>query len=277
MLRIWDSVVRPLVDAVPVTNLVEVGAEEGKSTRSLLRYLQRRDGTLHCVDPFPAFDPQTLQSKFGERFHFYRDLSLNVIPKLPRFDVGLLDGDHNWYTVFNELLAIERLHDQDPTQFPLLVLHDTGWPYGRRDLYYDPDSIPAEFRQPYARQGIFPNRSELVPNKGLNVDLCNALSAGGPRNGVLTGVEDYVAQSTLRFEQIDLPIYYGVTVLATGSRVESEPKLARAMAELQSPDGLRRLLAAGERLRCVENVVLQTLGRKVVELEGRGRGPEANH
>ena len=32
-------------------------------------------------------------------------------------------------------------------------MHDVGWPYGRRDLYYAPEQIPEEFRQPYRRAG----------------------------------------------------------------------------------------------------------------------------
>ena len=34
---------------------------------------------------------------------------------------------------------------------PLLVLHDVGWPYGRRDLYYDPDDIPASTASPWRK------------------------------------------------------------------------------------------------------------------------------
>ena len=34
---------------------------------------------------------------------------------------------------------------------PLLMLHDIGWPLARRDGYYAPERIPAEHRQPLAR------------------------------------------------------------------------------------------------------------------------------
>ncbi len=62
-----------------------------------------------------------------------------------------LDGDHNWYTVFHELRLIEEHCQRNERLFPLVLLHDLGWPYGRRDLYYNPETIPAEYRQPYAR------------------------------------------------------------------------------------------------------------------------------
>jgi hypothetical protein len=103
----------------------------------------------------------------------------------------------------------------------------------------------------------------------MNVELCNACHSGGPRNGVMTGIEDYVAQSTLAFRKIDLPLYYGLTILVTQARLQRESALAEALSALESADGMRRLLAEGERLRCVENVVLQSLSRKVRALEAR--------
>lgn len=269
MMRIWDSVVRPLVDTVPVANLVEIGAEEGKGTRALLRYLRSRTAVLHCVDPFPAFDPQALASKFGDGFYFYRERSLNVIPTLPEFDVALLDGDHNWYTVYHELQLIEQLHGHDADRFPLLILHDTSWPYGRRDLYYDPNAIPAQYRQPYRRAGMLPNRRALEPAGGLNVELCNAEHSGGARNGVMTGIEDYIKQSRLAFRKIDLPVYYGLTILVSEARLGRETALAAALASQQSVEGLFHLMAVGEQLRCSENVVLQGLRRQLTELERR--------
>ncbi len=42
------------------------------------------------------------------------------------------------------------------TPLPVLILHDVGWPYGRRDLYYTPETIPEEFRQPYEQAGMLP-------------------------------------------------------------------------------------------------------------------------
>ena len=47
-------------------------------------------------------------------------------------------------------------------RLPVMILHDVAWPYGRRDLYYDPATIPEEFRQPYAQKGIAMGRSTLV-------------------------------------------------------------------------------------------------------------------
>ena len=262
MIPLWNPVIRPLVDTVDVSRLLEVGAEKGRSTRLLLNYLKRRGAVLECIDPVPEFDDGALQSEYPQALRYHKDLSLKVIPGLQRFQVGLLDGDHNWYTVYNELKQIEALHGSDGAEFPLLFLHDVGWPYGRRDLYYDPDTIPAEFRQPYARQGILPGKSELHAERGMNIELCNATHSGGPRNGVLTGIEDFVGESALSLRLIVLPVYFGLAIVVSEQRVENNPALSRALEDLLSAQGWQRLCVLTEHLRCVANVFLQTVDRQ---------------
>ena len=64
---------------------------------------------------------------------------------LPAMDAALIDGDHNWYTVYNELKLLAATAREADAALPVLVLHDVGWPYGRRDLYYAPEQIPEEY------------------------------------------------------------------------------------------------------------------------------------
>ena len=61
-------------------------------------------------------------------------------------DAALVDGDHNWYTVYNELKMLAATARDAGAPLPLLIMHDVCWPYGRRDLYYAPERIPEEFR-----------------------------------------------------------------------------------------------------------------------------------
>ena len=93
--------------------------------------------------------------------------------------------------MYHELHAIQQRAAELKLAFPLIFLHDIDWPYGRRDLYYDPSTIPAEFRHRYAKKGIAPGRSELLDSGGFNLHLDNATHEGGPRNGVLTAIEDF--------------------------------------------------------------------------------------
>ena len=63
----------------------------------------------------------------------------------------MIDGDHNYYTVSEELRLIgERAPG---AELPLLLFHDVRWPHGRRDDYFDAEQIPAEARHPVAGEG----------------------------------------------------------------------------------------------------------------------------
>src|SRR5947209_13870332 len=89
---------------------------------------------------------------------------------------------------------------------PVLVMHDVSWPYGRRDLYYAPERIPEEFRQPYAQQGMRPDRKKLVAGGGLNPTMYNAVTEGGPRNGVMRALEDFIEDYDRPVRRVVLPI-----------------------------------------------------------------------
>ena len=218
MLAFWPDVLSPLLTELAPRRIVEIGSESGKMTRKLLEL----DSEVHAIDPAPLFDVKTWQQLHGARFVFHGDVSLQALRSIDGFDAVLVDGDHNWYTVFHELLLIEERCEQ----LPLIVLHDVAWPYGRRDLYYDPDSIPAEHRQPYARRGISPVASELLANGGFNAHLCNATHEGGPKNGVLTAVEDYLQQSDAEFVYACIPAVFGLSILLPRWLADAQPALA---------------------------------------------------
>src|ERR1700693_4108779 len=115
--------------------VVEIGALRGDTTVSLLDSLGA-DAQLHVIDPAPQFDPSEHARRFAGRYVFHRDLSLNVLRTLDPVDIALIDGDHNWYTVVNELRLLRDRADAAARPAPVFVLHDVCWPYGRRDGYY---------------------------------------------------------------------------------------------------------------------------------------------
>lgn len=268
MIKLWGKVIRPLVEAAGAKTILEIGSEFGISTNALLEYVGNVGGHLHSIDPVPDFDADRLQRDNAAILTLYRDLSLNVLPQLPPVDVALVDGDHNWYTVYNELRVIEDIHGHDPLRQPLVFVHDIGWPYGRRDLYYNPATIPDEFRNEYQCKGLFPRRSELADEGGMNPTYCNAVREGGERNGVLTGVEDYIRESALDFRFLNLPFYFGLGILVTEARLAACPALRAGMDRLQNAaEQGEELLGLSEHIRCAEGVVLQTLDRKVIACE----------
>src|ERR687897_2974104 len=88
--------------AVKPKRVVEIGALRGETTTLMLDHLGP-GVELHVIDPLPEFDPAEHEEKFPGRYIFHRDISHNVLPKLPPCEVALIDGDHNWYTVYHEL------------------------------------------------------------------------------------------------------------------------------------------------------------------------------
>ena len=167
MFPLWDAVVAPLVAASDAKRVLEIGALRGETTAKMFEQLGP-DCELHVIDPLPQFDPELHAREFGGRYVFHRDLSLNVLPTMPAVDVALIDGDHNWYTVSNELRILHETAVKAKRSLPVLVLHDVHWPYGHRDLYYEPSQIPEDQRQPFARKGVVPGFYRVVDEGGLN-------------------------------------------------------------------------------------------------------------
>jgi GT2 family glycosyltransferase/glycosyltransferase involved in cell wall biosynthesis len=258
-------IILPLLDALEPKVIVEVGVEVGAVTRPLLDWAREHDALLHSIDPDPNLNVEELTAEYGERLRFHREKSLSVLGELPAVDVALIDGDHNWYTVINELRALERRAVEDERLPPAVLLHDIGWPYGRRDLYYDPQSIPETDRQPHARMGIVFGQSEL--GVGLNDHLQNAMLEGTPANGVLTAVEDFVAESRSDWRSFSIPGLSGLAILVTDALLAEHPALGDLLARLDTPELLRAQCEAIERARIRSKLSQATLSRRLAETQ----------
>ena len=248
MFPLWDVAIAPVLHAAGARRVVEIGALRGETTVRMLGDLGP-DAELHVIDPVPQFDPGEHEQAFPGRYHFHRGLSLDVLPTLEPVDAALIDGDHNWYTVFNELRLLAEGARRHETGLPVLILHDVLWPYGRRDLYYAPERIPAEYRQPYARAGMNPGMRGLHPRKGLNPTMCNAEEEGGPRNGVMTALEDFIGEHPRPLRTLVIPIYFGLAIVTEEERLAARPELERALDRLESSEGRYELLDVAEATR----------------------------
>lgn len=179
----------PCLDAVGARSVVEVGAYAGDLTRLLVDWAATADAQVVAVDPMP----QPALIGLGEErrdLTLVRETSLEALGQIKLPDAVILDGDHNYYTVSEELRLIGERAPGD--QLPLLLFHDVGWPHARRDAYYVPELIPESERQPlHEGGGLFPGVSGTVP--GALPYKWIAAEEGGDRNGVLTAIEDFVA------------------------------------------------------------------------------------
>jgi hypothetical protein len=195
----------PCLDAAGVRSVVEVGAFAGDLTRVLVDWAAGAGARVSAIDPVPQPGLERLERERPE-LELIRETSLEALPRIPLPDAVIVDGDHNYYTVGEELRLVgERAQGAD---LPLLLFHDVCWPHGRRDDYFAPEQIPPEFRRPVAGDsgGIVPGEPGLRPG-GLPY-RGSAVEEGGPRNGVLTAVEDFVAgRDGLRLAVV--PAFFG--------------------------------------------------------------------
>lgn len=233
MLHFWETVIRPTLEAIEPRSVVEIGSDRGDNTRNLLEFCRDSEAMLHVIDPLPKYEISEWQEEYGDTFVPHLSLSLEVLPELEGMDLVLVDGDHNWYTVFNELKTIEKRCAELSIPFPLVLLHDIGWPYGRRDLYYSPENIPQNYQNPHAQKGLFKDSSELAYEGGLNPHLHNAVHDNLPQNGVLTAIEDFLDDTDESLSLIKLPGIYGLAMLIRTDLEEDNKKLAGLLQELR--------------------------------------------
>lgn len=207
-LRNLADVIFPALEAIGARSVLEVGASHGDFTRELLEWGARSGAQIAAVDPSPAPELLALAERHPE-LELIRQTSDEALRRQPRAEAIIVDGDHNYHAVSRDLALIAER--SAGTRMPLVLLHDLGWPHGRRDRYYDPERIPAEDRQPLAHDAHLDPRDPGIADGGFHFE-CVAEREGGPRNGVRTAVEDFVeGKEGVRLAIV--PAFFGLGVL----------------------------------------------------------------
>lgn len=196
------------LDAAGVRSVLEIGAFQGELTAAMLEWAGSNGATIVTMDPLPPRELLELGRAHPE-LEILEELSHDVLGRLDELpDCVVIDGDHNHFTLSEELRLIgERATDR----FPLLFFHDVCWPHARRDTYYAPERIPADRRPPIGKNvGLAPGEPG-VHELGLPYPAA-ALREGGPGNGTVTAIEDFMAErSGLRF--VIVPAFFGLGVI----------------------------------------------------------------
>jgi Methyltransferase domain len=227
-----SDIVLACLDAAGARSVVEVGAYAGDLTEVLVEWAAGGDARVIAIDPSPQ-DRLVRLAGEQERLELVRDTSLAALPRLAPADAVIVDGDHNYFTVSEELRLVA---DAAGAKLPLLMFHDVCWPHGRRDDYYAPDRIPEAQRQPiHEGGGLHPDEPGIRPG-GLPYRGA-AAREGGPGNGVLTAVEDFVdARDGLRLAVV--PAFFGLGVVWP-----TDAPWADAVADVLEPWDRNPLLA----------------------------------
>lgn len=216
------EVIFPCLQLAGARRVVEVGAEEGSFTRQLIPWAEERGASLSCVEP--AATPRLVElCEASPTVELVQEASPAALERLERADAYVIDGDHNYHTVRRELEVIEG-KGLGGHLSSLVLLQDIGWPWGRRDLYYAPERLPADAVHPYTYdKGVTLDNPGTVKGGFRSAgEFAIALKEGGPANGVLTAVEDFLdGRDGLSLAKV--PSVFGLGVLYPSSAPYAQP------------------------------------------------------
>jgi hypothetical protein len=253
---VFSPLVLPVLEMAQPKQIAEIGAAEGGNTKVLYDFSKQHGNRLITIDPFPRGSFLEWVKQSQEVVTHIAEFSLVAISKVDHADVWFIDGDHNWFTVYNELRLIDALAQKNQ-QPALIFLHDVGWPCARRDMYYDPHRLPAEFVHPNSSElGVIPGRSESI--KGGLRGPHWAIKEGGPRNGVLTAIEDFRQSSKIAYHWINIPAILGLGVL-----VDPHHPMADNIVQYFAPYHNHPLIALLERDRVAQYLGVVALNDKL--------------
>ncbi len=219
------EIITAILDTAGPASIVEVGAYAGDVTRLLLDWASDSGASISAIDPSPE-DGLVRLAEGSPGLELIRSTSHEALPRIALPEAFIIDGDHNYYTVSEELRLIAEKAEGE--RLPLLMFHDVCWPHARRDDYFAPELIPEEHRQPTEEGGgLFPGEAGTQP--GALPFRWPAAREGGPRNGVLTAVEDFVeSHEGLRLAVV--PAFFGLGIVW-----HREAPSADALAQLVDP------------------------------------------
>lgn len=218
MFRFWKILMEPMLEELKPEVMVEIGSFDGDNTERILEYSKVHGGVLHAIDPAPRFPADEWAKESQGRMVFHQKLSLEILEAIEGPDLVFLDGDHNYYTVYHELKQIQVAAEKASKAYPVIFFHDVLWPYGRRDQYYDIETVPPEGRQEVKRGGIHPDHDEILDEYGMSHQFWHAVKEGGPKNGVRTAIEDFLKECGFAHEWIVVPGFHGLGVLIPEGR-----------------------------------------------------------
>ncbi len=213
----FSDIIVNAMNIANVSEIAEIGAEYGGMTSILADYVEANDGHLYSIDPTPKREFLDWVAAHKKVTHIAKP-SLDAFAKLKNIDLWLVDGDHNWFTVYHELKAIEAASTRDKKPF-FAIMHDVCWPAAHRDMYYAPDAIPDEYRHDYCMDsGAKPGQSGLLREQGMRGmgHFGWALHEGGERNGVKCAVVDFINEAEANGRAMayaEIPAVFGLGIL----------------------------------------------------------------
>ncbi len=208
-----------IIEKIEPTKIVEIGSEAGVNTKEISRLAELVGAEHYIVDTKPTIAQELAQK---ESTHYVESTSFEFLDGFKGADVYFIDGDHNYVTLLGEL---ERIHAIKWDRPLIMFLHDTSWPYGRRDFYYDLATVSEVPNEVSFEGGPTMWGRKLEPNGHFSSgkSFANAIDEGGSRNGLMTAVEDFL-QGKKEYESFHIPAFYGLSILWNAKNMEPAHK-----------------------------------------------------
>lgn len=265
--RFWKTIIEPVIEILQPETVVEIGSDTGGYTRNALEFCRRSDAELHVVDPAPKSNISAWKDQYGDRLIVHKDLGLSNLPLGDKLDVVLVNGDRDWYRVFDELKLIERRYRETNRLFPLTMLHDIRRSYGQRNLYYEAD----RYRSADGREDTLPESMRLSDRDSVNPRLHKASYEDDSQDGVLAAIRDFVDETGRQFELLEIPGLYGFGILIPPGLKEQNTALAEFFDILDLPKTVTQLVEQAEDGRIDALARLSEANRQLQESNKRQR------
>lgn len=206
-----------VIERIGARSVCEIGSEGGLMSQELYRrYSIGSLERLTVIDPAPTPEVRALADDKG--CNILAEPSLAALPSLPAHDVYIVDGDHNFYTVYNELQLILRNPDA------LVILHDISWPCAYRDQYYNAAGLPGSALNDPSEKSIHPSSPDLVRHGFNGAGVFQIASKeGGPNNGVFRAIEVIADEFEVEFSSV--PALFGIGFLRGKNYPQSQTLL----------------------------------------------------
>src|SRR5215211_6207940 len=106
------------LEAASSGSVVEIGAFRGDLTRELLDWARRSGARITAIEPAPPDELLGIAAEHPE-LELVRETSHAALPRLPLADALIFDGDHNYFTLVEELRLVADRAGQG--RLPLLL------------------------------------------------------------------------------------------------------------------------------------------------------------
>ncbi len=134
---------RPVIEAVDASYIVELGLDTGLNTGNILEYCDEKNAHLTTVAPFPSLYINDYQTEYRNKFEVYTENGLERLPLLENYDVCIIEFDKDFSNLYSELKTIEKTSTNK--KFPIIFLLDLGLYFPSKNSGID---NPSESSQP---------------------------------------------------------------------------------------------------------------------------------